>query len=248
MPNLSLIFGIDTIDEYAEMLVTRYYALFHPVKEFYKNQESISAPVDFGRQMLNVLNVKYLISSYRLNDDSFRLIKEGPVKVYENKDLLPRAFFVSNASVYAADDEVLKAMQKQGFDPRTSVLLTRQEYRKIGEGVAGERRPHGAHPAELKILKYSPNRVEIETIGNDKGFLVLADNYYPGWKVSVNGIRRNILKVNYNLRGVFLPPGNSTVTFIFDPLSFKIGAVITGCTFLGVLFVILSGRKGAGVA
>ena len=139
-------------------------------------------------------------------------------------------------------------MQGKDFDPRASVLLTREEYHKIGEGAAGEKIPKAAgNPAEVKILKYSPNEVEIETIGNDKGFLVLADNYYPGWRVRVNGREKNILRVFYNLRGVYLPPGNSKVTFTFDPLSFKIGAVLSCCTFLGIVAFMLAGRTGKGV-
>ena len=247
MPNLSLLFGLDTIDEYTEMLVTRYYALFQPVKEFYRPEKVVIAPPHFSRQMLNVLNVKYLISSYRLDDESFKTVQGGPVKIYENTEVLPRAFFVSSASVYTDDNDVLAAMQDPGFDPKRSVLLTRTEYHKIGEGAAGEKPSQGARGAEVKILKYSPNEVEIETIGNDKGFLVLADNYYPGWKVRVNDEEKNILRAYYNLRAVYLPPGNSKVTFTFDPLSFKIGAVVSCCTFLGILTFILAGRKGKGV-
>jgi uncharacterized membrane protein YfhO len=247
MPNLSLLFGLDTIDEYAEMLVTRYYALFQPVKEFYRPEKVVIAPPHFSRQMLNVLNVKYLISSYRLDDESFKTVQGGPVKIYENTEVLPRAFFVSSASVYTDDNDVLAAMQDPGFDPKRSVLLTRTEYHKIGEGAAGEKPSQGARGAEVKILKYSPNEVEIETIGNEKGFLVLADNYYPGWKVRVNGEEKNILRAYYNLRAVYLPPGNSNVTFTFDPLSFKIGAVVSCCTFLGMVAFMLAGRKGKGV-
>ncbi len=248
MPNLSLLFGVDTVDEYAEMLVTRYYALFQPVKEFYRPEKVLIAPPHFSRQMLNLLNVKYLISSYRLDDGSFKTVQGGPVKVYENTEVLPRAFFVSNASVYCDDNEVLAAMQEPGFDPKRSVLLTRSEYHKIGEGAAGEKTTLVAGGAEVKILKYSPNRVEIETIGNERGFLVLADNYYPGWKVRVNGKEKNILRVYYNLRAVFLPPGHNTVTFSFDPLSYKIGAVVSCFAFIGVLIFVLSGRNARGVA
>jgi uncharacterized membrane protein YfhO len=193
--------------------------------------------------MLNLLNVKYLISSYRLDDDSFKLIRGGPVKIYENRNQLPRAFFVSNASVYADDDEVLKAMQKPTFSPRASVLLTREEYHKIGEGAAGEKLMEGVKTTDVKILKYSPNRVEIETIENDKGFLVLADNYYPGWRVYVNGKEKNIVRVYYNLRGVFLPQGNSRVVFSFEPLSLTIGASITSLTLASLLIFLFIDRK-----
>jgi len=96
---------------------------------------------------------------------------------------------------------------------------------------------------EVKILKYYPNQVEIETIGNDRGFLVLADNFYPGWKVRVNGRRENIVRVNYNLRGVYLHQGNNTVTFRFEPLSFTIGSAITCSTLLGIVLFFLAWKK-----
>ena len=92
----------------------------------------------------------------------------------------------------------------------------------------------------VNILKYSPNYVEIEANANNSSFLVLADNYYPGWKVHINGSERNVLRVNYNLRGVVLPRGQNKVQFSFDPLSFKIGAAISFLTMLsiGVFFLL----------
>ena len=39
MPNLSLLFHLDTVDEYAALLVKRYYALFNPVKDFFRLEE-----------------------------------------------------------------------------------------------------------------------------------------------------------------------------------------------------------------
>jgi uncharacterized membrane protein YfhO len=135
-------------------------------------------------------------------------------------------------------------MQGRDFEPLTSVLLTKEEYDKIGKDTLTDHLPLPAMSmGEIKILKYYPNEVEIETIGNDRGFLVLSDNYYPGWKAYVNGSRKNILRVYYNLRGVYLPQGNSRVTFSFEPLSFKIGAAITCSAFLGIVFFFLAKRN-----
>ena len=111
-----------------------------------------------------------------------------------------------------------------------SVLITRGEYEKVENDANKE---NGLLPnnfkGKVKILKYSPNQVEIETNGNDSGFLVLADNFYPGWEVYVNGREETVLRVNYNLRGVAVSRGKNRVTFTFDPMSFKIGAFLTLC-------------------
>ena len=43
-------------------------------------------------------------------------------------------------------------------------------------------------------------------------YLVLTENYYSGWRVYVNGSEKNIIRVNYNLRGVVVPQGESMVS------------------------------------
>jgi hypothetical protein len=235
MPNLSAIFRIDSINEYAAILVKRYYMLFSPVKEFFRLEEKESWQRNYCKEILNLLNVKYVISSFSIEDKDFKLIQGGPVKLYENLGVLPRVYLVPQAIKLEDDEEVLKAIQEVNFNPRESILLTREEYEKARIDFIDEASLSlDSFKGEVKILKYSPNHVDIETVGNDSSFLVLADNFYPGWKVYVNGSNKNILRVNYNLRGVVVPPGKNSVSFRFAPLSFKIGGLIAFLTLLGI--------------
>jgi hypothetical protein len=191
------------------------------------------------------LNVKYVISSFSLEEKGFVLVKDGKVKLYENTGVLPRAYLVPEARVVNDDEEVLKVLEEVDFNPGDAVLITRGEYEKVEIFFNKEK---GLLPnnfkGNAKILKYSPNQVEIETNGNDSGFLVLADNLYPGWTVYLNGSEKTILRVNYNLRGVVIPQGKNKVTFRFDPMSFKIGASITLCTILASILFLVLRRKG----
>lgn len=245
MPNLSLLFHINTVDEYAALLVKRYYTLFNPVKEFFRLEEKESGQVDYCKTLLNLLNVKYLISSFSLEDKDFKLVRAGKVKLYENRGVLPRAYAVPTVRVLKDDEEVLQVMEKMDFNPRESLLITRGEYEKVENDSPKE---NGVLPnnfkGNVKILKYSPNQVEIETNGNDSGFLVLADNFYPGWDVYVNGREETVLRVNYNLRGVAVPRGKNRVTFTFDPASFKIGFAITLFTLSGIIAFFVRVRRG----
>ena len=68
------------------------------------------------------------------------------------------------------------------------------------------------------------------------GCLVLADQFYPGWQVSVDGRPAPLLRVDYLLRGVQLAAGEHEVRFAFRPESFRIGAAVS-LTALGALFV-----------
>ena len=61
--------------------------------------------------------------------------------------------------------------------------------------------------------------------------LVLGEKFYKGWKATVDGKSTTIYPVNYILRGVYLTPGKHTVEFLFDPLPFKIGKLLTFISF-----------------
>jgi uncharacterized membrane protein YfhO len=71
--------------------------------------------------------------------------------------------------------------------------------------------------------------------------LVLSDTYYPGWKVFVDGSPEKIYQADYNLRAVFLGAGTHQVKFVYDPVSFKLGA---GVTFVGILVCLGMGWVG----
>jgi uncharacterized membrane protein YfhO len=136
-------------------------------------------------------------------------------------------------------------MEKVDFNPRESMLIRQEEYKNVPYDFHNAQDfSVGAFTGEAKILKYFPSHVEIETKGKNSSFLVLPDNFYPGWKVSVNGREETVLMVNYNLRGVAVPPGKNRIAFTFDPMSFKIGVSLTLITLLTCMCFLLPSRKG----
>ena len=60
----------------------------------------------------------------------------------------------------------------------------------------------------------------------------MGDSYYPGWKAYVDGEEKEILRANYLFRSVLIEPGEHTLRFEYDPLSFKLGLTITLLTIL----------------
>ena len=87
---------------------------------------------------------------------------------------------------------------------------------------------------KVEILKYSPVEIEIEAVARESGHLFLSDAYYPGWKVWVDGKPSRIERANYIFRSVKLSPGKHLVRFVYDPLSFKIGAIVSLLTLFGL--------------
>lgn len=95
---------------------------------------------------------------------------------------------------------------------------------------------------EVKIESYTAGRILIRVNNTKPGMLFLADSYYPGWKAYVDGRSRRILLANDLFRAVNLSPGRHEVVFVYDPLSLKIGAIIsTFCLLLSAFCLLKSG-------
>jgi hypothetical protein len=67
------------------------------------------------------------------------------------------------------------------------------------------------------IKKLSANSFEIETETTNPAFLVLSQNYYHYWKVTIDGKKGEISKTNMSFMGVAIPAGKYTVKFNFVP-------------------------------
>jgi uncharacterized membrane protein YfhO len=73
---------------------------------------------------------------------------------------------------------------------------------------------------EARIIEDKRNRVVVETTSLQGGLLVLSDNYYPGWKASVDGQPSLVFRANHTMRAVRVPAGTHVVSFEFAPVTF----------------------------
>lgn len=71
------------------------------------------------------------------------------------------------------------------------------------------------------------NRIRLKVDSAGRGLLVMSENYYPGWKATVNGRATRILKVDGGLRGIPVSGGSSTVELRYSPLYMTLGLPVT---------------------
>lgn len=139
----------------------------------------------------------------------FRLVHSGDVKIYENLDVLPRAFLVHRARQGTEFPT--------GFDPMTEVIVEGgPEVEAVAPG-----------PEWVQVTAYGPERVEVRVELRAPGYLVLTDAQYPGWRAWVDGEETPIATADLLFRAVYLEAGQHRVVFAFRPYSFRIGAAIS---------------------
>ncbi len=165
---------------------------------------------------------------------SFRLVHSGDVKIYENLDVLPRAFIVQQATCVSDDQAALSVMEDPAFDPATEVVLTVNDPSCI-DLAAGDSGPDSS--AHVEIATYRPERVEVEVTLDEPGYLVLTDGWYPQWEVSVDGEPTPIRRANLLFRAVALRAGNHRVVFTYRARALLTGGLISlgGLVALGAL-------------
>jgi uncharacterized membrane protein YfhO len=126
---------------------------------------------------------------------------------------------VHDAWVINDKDAILRQMGSPGFSPTS--------YGIVEEKIDGMPYHTTVQSPLPKIIEHSANRVILEANLKEPGLLILADAYYPGWKAFVERKETKIYRTNYVMRGVFMPAGQHVVEFQYDPLSFKIGALVS---------------------
>ncbi len=187
--------------------------------------------------LLNLLNAKYVISPKDFKAKGYKMVRKGEkANIYENENVLPRAFLVDKAVIIKDEEKILERMKSRDFNPAGEVILEE-------DFSSTNHYPLTSIHEQVDILKYSPNEVTIETNVGASKFLVLSDSYYPGWKAYIDGERTSIYRANYILRAVYLEPGKHIVSFIYDPFSFKIGAIVSLLTVLLIAILLQRFRR-----
>lgn len=147
----------------------------------------------------------------------YRLIHSGDVKIYQNLDVLPRAFLLNEWDYSGSTNETIEIMGDPHFDPRRLAILQGEGPKVSAEKGVGEAR----------IITYEPERVVIGVESDQDSLLILTDSHYPGWKATIDGTSTSIYEADILFRGVVIPAGEHIVEFTFEPETYMIGRIIS---------------------
>jgi hypothetical protein len=240
--NLPVAWKVLSPEGYDPLYIRRYGELMHAATTgHYSNViprsdallESSSALQDSQekQKLLNLLGVKYVLDkddlapkewreeASRYDPSRFRLRwQEYKWKIYENIQSLSRATVYFNTEIKNTNEEIISTLYSPNFDIKKTVLL---------EGIGLNTLNTNLPSQPVLISDYSENKVTIQANTQRLGYLMLTDAHYPGWNVYINGKKREIIRADYAFRAVELPKGDNIVEFRYEPISFKVGLIIS---------------------
>jgi hypothetical protein len=189
--------------------------------------------------LLDVLNVKYVFvpPGLTLPAPRFAPLEGARGAVYVNRRVQPRAFLVDRY-VALTDPQIESVLHAHRADLRTTVLLERDLVEEDRPADAG-----GAAIGTAVVRRYEDTLVEVETDAPGRRLLVLADAYYPGWRVLVDGRPSTLLRADYALRAVPVATGRHVVRFEYRPWTVRAG-VIVSISQAALLVVAVFPRRG----
>jgi hypothetical protein len=158
------------------------------------------------------------------------LRQDGPIKVYEILGALPRAYIVHRLKLVRDDVVALATIRTKGFEPAQEALWTDPD-------VPALQAP--SIPDSVRVIRYDFNEAEFLAVTAAPGLFVLADEWDPDWKATVDGAPAAIRRVDYLMRGVILGPGAHRVRFTYVPHALLAGIRISTLSF--ALTILLAG-------
>jgi len=214
-PNFSAVYKLQTIDGYDPLYLLRYGEFAASIS---RDNPDISVPFGFNRiitpqnyasQFVDLLGVKYILSLEKLKDPKLKEVtREGEVKLYENLNVFPKAFFVSKTySAKNKEDSISTVFNLQAKNELSTTAVV-EDFKGKDVGLiwdTGETLP--------VVLEYADNRIVIKTNNQNDGFMVLTESFYPSWHAKIDGVETKILRTDFIFRGVVVPRGEHIIVF-----------------------------------
>ena len=169
--------------------------------------------------VLNMLNVKYLIDLNESNSLSLSV----------NKENLGNAWFIENlVKVESSNKEVLMLDNLNYSNDCLSTELENKTYKQDPNN-------------KIDLISRKANELVYEYNSSSENFIVFSEAYYSnGWQASIDDKKVDHSKVNYLLRGMEVPKGKHTIKFVFKPNVINTGSfIMASSNFILLILIIL---------
>ncbi len=169
--------------------------------------------------------------------------QQGAAWVYARARPLPLSRLVYAVEVIADSGAAIARVHAADFDPATTAILPADPGCALGPAPAA---------GTAEVLAHEPTRWQIRTRSDAPALHVLAENAFPGWRVTIDGRSAAPLTAYTAIRAVCVPAGEHLIEWRFQPTLYWLGAALTLLALLALLACsrfqkkVPGGRKGPG--
>lgn len=178
--------------------------------------------------------VRYVYSGFDSLPAESTVIAEGAdrfgaVFLHELADPRPFALPLYRVDVVDSDAFARALLADPRFDPRESIILHEQANVDLPAQPPTD--------ATAEVISFAPERIDVAVTTPESAVLSLAHPHYPGWQATLDGAPVELLRAYGGFSAVEVPAGEHTLTLVYRPRWFTIGAVCSIITWalLGIV-------------
>ena len=153
----------------------------------------------------------------------------GSVRVFRNNNALPRVFLADQYRVFDDRKDIYPLILEGNEDLREIVYLEQEPSLTITED--------STIADSAWIESFDADSITVGTHCTANRLLVMTDNYFDAWHVSVDGNPAELLRSYGTFRAVALPAGTERVEFWYNSERYAAGKMVTTSTFVYLLLV-----------
>ncbi|MGL5434328.1 MAG: hypothetical protein ACRDBO_02865 [Lachnospiraceae bacterium] len=175
---------------------------------------------------LTIRSIRLERVGYKMDLMYDRVYDDGAYRIYKNERAMPLVYATS------------KVRWKEDAIPY--VLENKQQINFVNESIveADENGEYNLSATETSIDIINVTNNGVKALVHARGgniFINYSQNFYPGWVVYCDGVKRKSVCVNGVIQGVEVPEGEYIVEFRYEPLSLALGLMISLSTSVFLL-------------
>jgi hypothetical protein len=244
LPNINILDGISSANNFDPLIPGRYDRWMAELGARFPeiwDAEAVDEEKLPVNSVLNLMGVGVVeeMETERANGVTFTPVEQRLKAAGTGQD--GKIFYWFNCMRPARDSgEALDLVFNSQFDLGKVLIL---ENSGDPVSVQGEC-PSRPSQATVEVLSDSPNHYILRVDTPSSGWLLVSDVWYPGWRASVDGNNKAILRADYLFRAIQVEAGHHQVVFSYRPLSFELGAVISLVSWAAIVivFILLYGK------
>ena len=212
LPNLNIVSGIPSANNFDPLTPERY-------SIYIKWMEAL--PENLRISLMERSNIGWVENRVTNTSEGIE---------FQKLDALPKVQWRNCAEWVLESDDILQGLEnnlgREVGDYR--VILERNQQLEIQEECI-----QSEH--DLSYIETS-TKVQIQVRTTNAGWIFLANVWYPGWNVYVDGAKEINHRADYIFQAVHVEKGNHLVEWRYEPKSLTVGAFLSG---LSLLFMIV---------
>ncbi len=224
-PNSWVYYGLESVEGYEPLRPLPYSRLFHLLENRnYTNSSSrYSELEDLNPKFLDALNVKYILAVAgdqataplinKLKRNNYQVVfSDKHTDIYQSPSWQNRAYFVKSVISVDTQTQMAQVLEKPDFDPSSQAVIYDSQI-TISPSVT----------SSVQIDQYTNDKLQLTGAVSADSFLMISNNYDPGWKAFLNDKSVKLYQTDGSLQGIRVPAGSFRLSLEYRPRPFYDG-------------------------